>query len=454
MLPSSRKATTAGFTLIEVLVVIATLAMILIMVGQLLFPMRRAADRQRFQVEARQTARAAADYVAFMVRGATDLNDALLPRNPAGLITYLWRGDGSMVTSVDPFVACPGDGGCVQLAFNDVDRVASGAIASQGSDIITLARPITTLKARFSSADWPGTGCPVGAGGSEYANLCVQPWAFQEGCVAPLNPATGNWAGGDAENRTLFKRMTGGDDNATSSRNLILYNTDSGAWLVYRITNYRDDLNQDSCTNAATRNCLIAESTIPVPCLQVQASPEDVSTLNPPGAQRILAGTFNLVVGHQFAALRVCNGWLEQKNDVFDPAADANCPDLPAGTVEFPPYQAKTGWFPLLGNVEDMQVAYIFRDGTVGNGPGSTMTTADHVPETTGAPASNPTDSANVVALRVTITARSSLPAFGGGKVPLGPLATEDRAASAATDLFFRHQVTQNVLLRSRLAGW
>jgi prepilin-type N-terminal cleavage/methylation domain-containing protein len=450
MSPRSHKATGAGFTLIEVLVVIAALGMILVMVGQLLFPMRRAADRQRFQVEARQTGRSAADYVAFMVRGATDLNDALLPRNPAGLITYLWRGDGSMVTVTDPFATCPGDGGCVQLAFNNVDRAASGAIASQGSDIITLARPITTLKA--VSASWPGSGCP--AGGDTYANLCVQQWVFQEGCVAPMDPASGNWAGGDADNRTLFKQMTGGDINATSSRNLILYNADNGLWLVYRITDYRDDLNQDSCTNAATRNCLVANSTLPVPCLQVQASPEDVNTLNPPGAQRELTGTFNLVLGHQFVALRVCNGWLEQKNDIFDPAADANCPDLPAGTVEFPPYQAKAGWFPLLGNVEDMQVAYIFRDGTFGNGPGSTMTTADHVPGTIGISGFNATDSTNVVALRITITARSSLPAFGEGKLPLGPSAAEDRAASATTDKYFRYQVTQSVLLRSRVGGW
>ena len=83
MSPRSRN-TGRGFTLIEVLVVIAALAMILLMVGQLLFPMRRATDRQRFQVEARQTARAAADYIAFMVRGSSDLNDAALPRNPAG----------------------------------------------------------------------------------------------------------------------------------------------------------------------------------------------------------------------------------------------------------------------------------------------------------------------------------------------------------------------------------
>ncbi len=53
-----------GFTLVEVLVVVASLGMILWMVGPLFFPMRQAAERQRLQVEARQTARGATDYVA------------------------------------------------------------------------------------------------------------------------------------------------------------------------------------------------------------------------------------------------------------------------------------------------------------------------------------------------------------------------------------------------------
>ena len=62
-----------GFTLVELLAVLACLGMILWMAGQLLFPMRTAAERQRAQVEARQTARSAAAYMAFVLRGVADL---------------------------------------------------------------------------------------------------------------------------------------------------------------------------------------------------------------------------------------------------------------------------------------------------------------------------------------------------------------------------------------------
>src|SRR5512136_173881 len=113
---SFRRPAASGFTLMEVLVVLATLGMILWMAGQLLFPMRAAAERQRLQVEARQTARSATDYMGFIVRGATDMNDAAKPRNPAALLPYLWRG---ATTGTGNFPACPGSD-CVQMSYNNV----------------------------------------------------------------------------------------------------------------------------------------------------------------------------------------------------------------------------------------------------------------------------------------------------------------------------------------------
>jgi prepilin-type N-terminal cleavage/methylation domain-containing protein len=142
----------AGFTLMEVLVVLATLGMILWMVGQLLFPMRAAAERQRLQVEARQTARSATDYLGYVVRGATDMNETAIPRNPAAILPYLWRG---VTTGMGNFPACPGDGSCVQLSYNNVDQAGTG-FASEGSDIITLTSARVTFPVRLNGASaWP-----------------------------------------------------------------------------------------------------------------------------------------------------------------------------------------------------------------------------------------------------------------------------------------------------------
>ena len=153
----------------------------------------------------------------------------------------------------------------------------------------------------------------------------------------------------------MFKTLTQDPANPTQSLPLLIVDPGVGAWLTYRITNYRDGNNATTCT-VLNPACIVGG--VNVPCVEVNADPENANNLNPPGGVQLLANLPNLVVGSQFTALRVCNGWLEQKNGTFDPAADANCPALAAGTVEFPDYVIKTGWSPLLPNVEDFQVAY------------------------------------------------------------------------------------------------
>src|SRR5271157_2432268 len=85
-----------GFTLIEVLVVLLSLVIILVGVGQLLFDTQKAAQRQQYQVDARQTARAAADYVNFLLRSATDMDMPTvtppLPNNPGSIVVWYWVG--------------------------------------------------------------------------------------------------------------------------------------------------------------------------------------------------------------------------------------------------------------------------------------------------------------------------------------------------------------------------
>jgi len=422
----------AGFTLMEVLVVLACLGMILWMAGQLLFPMRAAAERQRLQVEARQTARSATDYMGFVVRGATDMNDAAKPRNPAALLPYLWRG---ATTGAGNFPTCPGSD-CVQLSYNNVDQGGT-RFASDGTDIITLTAAQVTYPVRLDSASaWP----------SPFDNSAVEYWAFSVAC-SPAN---------DALNFSTFKDLTKDPDNVNQSIPLLLVDPASGTWLTYRITDYRDGSNTQTCTNKDPGCILVGTN---VSCIQVSGDPENASNLNPPGGPRAFPNLPNLVVGSQFRAMRVCNGWLEQKEGLFDPANDANCDPLAAGTVEFPDYVAKAGWSPLLGNVEDFQIAYIFNNGETWNGPGGTLLAAqgctDGVPSFNNAIGTpNPYDARSVIGLRITVTARSSTPVRGEGKAAFRPPAAEDHdPTTAPSDTYYRYQASVIAMLRNRTSG-
>jgi prepilin-type N-terminal cleavage/methylation domain-containing protein len=438
---SSSKPASAGFTLMEVLVVLAALGMILWMAGQLLFPMRQAAERQRLQVEARQTARSGADYAAFLLRGATDMNDTADPLDPAIILTYLWKG--SNPGAGFSFPACPGDGGCVQLSYNNVDQGATD-FASDGTDIITLTSAQVAYPGKLmAAAPFPN---PLSSASVEY-------WAFNLGCAAG-SPTE------DTDNFNAFLAVTQ-DPSITppaqpKSLPFIVTDPGSGAWLIYQITDYRSGSNGSTCTSPDP-NCVVGGAS--VPCVQVSADPDNANALNPPGGPSTLGNLPNLIVGSRFMTLRVCNGWLEQKEGLFDPQTDNNCPALPAGTVEFPqqpPHDPSTGWAALLPNVEDFQIAYILRNGNTWNGPGATLSAAqgcdNGVPSSNNAPgAVGQNDARSVLGLRITVTARSSTPVQLGAKVAFRQPPAEDHdPTTAPEDFYYRFQVSAVALLRNR----
>jgi prepilin-type N-terminal cleavage/methylation domain-containing protein len=441
MWPSSSRRATAGFTLMEVLVVLACLGMILWMAGQLLFPMRQAAERQRLQVEARQTARSAADFIAYSLRNATDMNTTVQPLDPAAILTYLWRGPNP--GTGNSFPACPGDAGCVQLSYNNVDQGAT-SFASDGTDIITLTASEVSFPAKLTGA---------AAFPSPFTNASVEYWAFSVGCVAGSSTQ-------DTDNFNAFVDAT--KDPAIVppaqpvSRPLIVADPGTGAWLIYRIIDYRSANNSSSCS-VPNPTCVVAGA--PAPCIEVSADPDNANGLNPPGGPATLTNPPLLVVGTQFRSLRVCNGWLEQKEGFFDPQTDNNCPALPVGTVEFPqqpPHDPSTGWSALLPNVEDFQVAYTFRNGLTRNGPGATLSAAegcnDGVPSANDEPNTlSQFDARAVLGVRITVTARSSTPVTMGAKVAVRRPPAEDHDPTTATsDLYYRFQVSAVALLRNR----
>ena len=423
-----------GFTLVEVLVVVASLGMILWMVGSLFFPMQKAAERQRLQVEARQTARGATDYVAMLVRGATDMNDITNPRNPAAILTFLYQG----TPSSDPVPTCDGSSGapCVQLSY---DNVTDASLATPGTDILTFGVPSASL--RLKPSTWPGTA----------DNSSPTGWEFDQGCQ---KDGSANTAANDLANKQAFDQATGrGSDPAHPgwSQPLMLFDK-TGNWVFYQITDYKDSQNSATCSSPPSAWCTDPQSGQVVPCLQVIANPGNAA-LNAPGGQRSYTEPVTLIVGLQYASLRVCDGWLEQKVGIFNPATDNDCPALAAGAA-FPPYQTKAGWSPLLPNVEDLQFAYLFDAGTVGNGPAGAMTTAANVPIMGGTPL-DPSDVRRVIGVRVTVTARSSTPVFGGGKALMRQPAAEDHDPGAVSpDTYFRYQLSSTSLLRNRDAGF
>ncbi|HPC82738.1 MAG TPA: type II secretion system protein [Thermoanaerobaculaceae bacterium] len=419
-------AAAAGFSLVELLVVLMMLGMILMVVGQLFFPMRTAAERQRLDVEARQTARAAADYLAFSLRGATDANPLSTVRNPMAVLTWVV---GKKPGNRD-FPGCPGDGDCVQVSFNNV---ANPALADLGTDIITVGQldePFASLSAR-----WPG-----------FTSGANAHFFFDLGCPS------------DDDNLARFKQLTGFDAGTGWSKPILFVDEDGNS-VFGQITDYKDGQNATSCSAPDPTKCEDVDHNIR-PCLWIVFSPND-QTVNIPGGHRDLCSATDcdkyLLGGVTFRSFRVCDGWLQQKNGIFDPVADANCGGNTAG------------WTSLLPNVEDLQVAYVFTNGQIMNTATDSLAAQPAaggcVTDPSGVPcqglhndAAAAFDVTRIIGFRITVVGRS------GAELPLavarvGRLPAEDHVnltesrvnVPASPDRHLRYLVSANALLRNRI---
>ena len=280
-----------------------------------------------------------------------------------------------------------------QATWNNV----TATYADAGTDVITLAYAVSELAIPSSDPpSWLASGIPSSV------------WFdFDLGCPD------------DAANLALFEQITG-KDPTTGRSPWLLVSGENGGWAFFQITGYQ----QSDCTTGR---------------VHVVANPGASGQLNPPAALDIQNAVLH--PGVRFVSFRVRDGWLEQKDGVFDP----DNPD--------------DGFQQVLPDVEDLQVAWIYADGTVWNGtPASRLGSTGggvYVNDVPTQGTTNQYDVTNVRGLRITVTARS--PEEVGWEPPPGRFfrpAAEDHPADPNTrDRFYHRRMTQVVMLRNRSLG-
>ena len=364
----------AGFTLVEVLIALTLTVLLMGVASELMVSMRRSSDRMRLSSEARRTAQQAADYLAVHVRGASDTNAAM--GNPAAIMVWYERG-----------------GAPVQASFNNV---TNAALADPGTDILTVARPDTLIRSRC--LDWPGS-----------ANTAANArWQFGPEC--PDGRA----------NLDLFKDLTGYDPDSGIGDPVLIVDS-LGQYSFYQVTRYLDAWNVGQGCNQTP------------PELHVVANPGLSNMLNPPGGQPALVQPVDMLLGVRFYSFRVRDGWLEQKEGVFDPGADNPGSDF----------------VPVLPNVEDLQVAWIFGHGQIFNTAGQQLAAGSYPNSVPLQGTTDAYDVLNVVGLRVSVVARSAEELALELDARRQRPAVED-GTGGPPDHFFHHRVTTLAMIRNR----
>ncbi|MDX9732782.1 MAG: hypothetical protein RBU36_01530 [Thermoanaerobaculia bacterium] len=434
-----------GISLSEAMVSLLILTMVMIVALTLLFSMKSFAERQQVKTAPRQTARRAVDYLSSFVAGATDLNDRADPPSPNAIVTWYATAQGSTLTRR-------------QASYNNLTAAQAGnGFGEEGTDILTVAVPIDPFQVPISR--WPGW--------QHAANLY---FSFTDGCFDEAgNPV----ADGDAVMEQRFKELTGATPNAAGqlqSPILTLVDED-GNWAYYQITGYQ----QFSCT---AKDVLIDGETRQYN-VHVISNPGQSDGLNPPGGRPELNDP-SLAGGMRFYSFRVrrdANGVpnLEQKIGLFNPLTD----------------NPGTAFTPIMPNVEDFQVAYMYRASPNGTTTTIFNTADDAIPATIGGQTTNGVppqfgfdtspsaadlawDITRVSGLRISITSRSAPVRFESRNISVrrgtqtransrpdsedragvGP-DTVDAQLPSGTRLgdFDHHRMTSTILIRNRMLG-
>lgn len=443
-----------GFTMMEAAVSLILLVMVLSLSMTLLFSMRSFAEKTQFNVLPRASARRAVDYLSFHMSGAADLNYKTA-------VQHAYGQPNALVMFYTPLKAAPDV--VNQASFNNFDGTeTSGGEANSvtgtapnrttdwgdlDTDLITMATIDGAQTAK--SALWPGD------------RTATAFFTYRAGCSDAVDP--------DAANLAAFQRATGWD-SVTGKSGLLLIFDEAGSWDYYRIGSYV----QSICANPENTIEVVGEAA------DYESAPSGTPDLVHP---------ITLAMGVSYVSFRVRRPTgtdgvptsdtpnLEQKIGLFDPVCDR--PLVPGGCPA-------ARFNPIMEGIENLQVSYVFADGTFANANGTTLG-GRHVPSQAGpCPAAggdctfglingpnpaNPTagtmstDITNVVALRVSVIARSPVLPIGarslGGDITDALLAfrrqrpaLEDSSAGpdagANGNWYERYRLTTNILLRNR----
>ena len=413
-----------GFTLVEAAASILILSVVMIVALTLLVSMRSFAAKQQAFTAPRQTARSAVDYLSFFAAGAADLN--VDQGNPNALVMWTSFGDSKTVV-------------VRQASFNNLTAAqAANGFGDEGTDVITLAVP--TNPVRIPIVKWTGNDVASKTMDVNYTAGCPD----------------------DATNLAMFKAATGMYNNGSKELSGILIVQDGqGRWRYMQITDY----NWSKCSEMGGTDEVI----------HIQITPGNSDQLNPPAGWRSdLVEPYSINGGVDFTSFRVRNRNLEQKMTgvdgsgnfspgIFNPDCDGTTPDPGCPAI---------GFTPVVENVEDLQIAYVYQDGTIWNTATQVLATtapdgtASNIPEqglTGGALGAR--DIVNVRALRVSVISRSNpldIGARGLSNVDAAGRylrqALEDHPAgppdTVANGVFDRYRLTTTIVLRNRMLGF
>jgi hypothetical protein len=424
-----------GFSLAEAMVSLALLVVVMVVSLTLLFTMRSFAERVQIVVEPRQTARRAVDYLSHFLQGATDVGFGA----QNAIVTY-YNSDARIAN---------GATARVQASYDNLDATQAGnGLGDQGTDVISLVLP-TGAPAKYPIyPNWQG----YGPGLDYYVG-------YRGGCGA------GN---DDNLNMIAFKTLTG--ENGTGHSNaMLLLQDNQGLWQYFRITSYIVPVGAEGCLATDGHNIHIQTSPGTAPPSLGGDGP-----LGPPGGPPpTMNDPFFLITGLEGVSFRVrtVNGipTLQQKSGLFDPATD----------------NPGNAFVPIIENIEDLQIAYFFGDGTfwqTANAAYDLKTYAAAATPTPGGPAATPIpadcnsecvdnvpwqagptgvpparDITQVIGLRFTVVARSRPITFGAGQMAKASLrfrpAVENRTTPGAPDNFEHYRATVTVMLKNRMLG-